>query len=214
MYRDAVISHPGNGGLTYDRDRAYAVVIEGPEDEETVSVRHGGRGDSDWAPKYPPREVEGTEDILRYKVTRKDARVGKGVFKVMRTMASPDEDRKVVRVFRAWKTVWENAPLGGVRYEGLYRVTNYSIRLSPPNEWTYIFTLAREEAQAPLSTITHIPTPEQMDDWEDYQAMGRQPLKTPQYEVARIHTGMGGLKFVDEKDANERDSGYFSLRNG
>ena len=93
-----------------------------------------------------------------------------------------------------------------------YRVTTYSVQLVPPNAWTYTFTLARGENQQPLSTITQIPTSQQMDDWEDYLAMGQQPITVPQYEATRIQTGIGGLKMVDAQGANERDSGYFSLK--
>ena len=91
-----------------------------------------------------------------------------------------------------------------------YRVASYSISLSPPQSWTYTFTLVRESSQPPFSSIQHIPNAEQMDDWEDYQALSK-GVKTPLIEVTKRPTGIGGLRLQSEIEKAERDSGYFSV---
>ena len=57
------------------------------------------------------------------------------------TLAS--DTPKHVRVLRSHRLQSPLAPKAGVRYDGLFSVKGYGLKLTPPNEWTYSFELER-----------------------------------------------------------------------
>ena len=137
VYRDAVISHPGKGGLTYDQNMAYAVLLDTPEEGVNVHLERPEKYNDPYGkggPENSKNEVGDTfvsprangqgeqssfGKTIKYSVLKKDPKTGKGVVKLMRTMASLDPEKKVVRLFRSWRAPIEGSPRGGVRYEGL-----------------------------------------------------------------------------------------------
>lgn len=52
-------------------------------------------------------------------------------------------------------------------------VVRYSIRLCPPNNWCYSFTLHRlgHDHQCTLASALHVPKPSMLDDWADYKRL-------------------------------------------
>ena len=50
---------------------------------------------------------------------------------------------KHVRVLRSYKLQSPLAPNAGIRYDGLYLLQGYGLKLTPPNEWAYTFHLKR-----------------------------------------------------------------------
>ena len=73
-----------------------------------------------------------------------------------------------------------------------YHLTSYSVHLAPLNEWTYTFTLHREDNQPSLNSVLHIPVSDQYDDWEDFLALRDTDFET---EENAIDTGLslGGV---------------------
>ena len=169
--------------------------------------------------------------ILRYAAPSRDV----GVFKLMNTISS--SERAAVRVLRSYKLDSPIAPIGGLRYDGLYRVTSYGISLTPSpslppgrDTWHYNFTLQREPNQDSLEKALAHPIAEELDDWENYQrakaaergkATYRESRMTEAREmrvsIISLQEMIGGLTASGELDravavmaqVRERDSGYF-----
>ena len=168
--------------------------------------------------------AESKTGILRYKAPSRD----RAVFKLMHTISS--SERQVVRVLRSCKLDSPMAPIGGLRYDGLYRVTSYGISLTHfPEKWHYTFTLQREPGQESLEKALVHPIAEELDDWKDYQrtkaaergkASYKESRKTEAREmkeaiislqemIASVKTGnLDGTAAMDKGES--RDSGYFS----
>ena len=128
------------------------------------------------------------------------------------------------------------APKGGLRYDGLYRVTSYGISLTPSpsfpfelDKWHYDFTLQREPFQDSLEKALAHPIAEELDDWKAYQRVkaaerGRASYKESRRTEARemreavvsLQEMIGGVReeSSEETVVMERgesgDSGYFS----
>lgn len=213
-YRDGIIDETAHG-ITADEHGAYAIVLTGSCETDL-----------------------GRERDIRYMAAVDDP----GVWRLTKTMLREDAEEKVVRVLRSWRLRSKIAPRAGLRYDGLYvshfsrkphmrcpktqcyhsyRVTSFSVHLSPPNTWHTAFTLSRIDAQPSLLPALHIPTSDQLDDWRDYQRlklidrgddfamlheMLAQPVETPD-EVG----GGGAYNLKDGRQGSE-DSGYFSRR--
>ncbi|KAL8674031.1 MAG: hypothetical protein Q9168_001563 [Polycauliona sp. 1 TL-2023] len=140
-----------------------------------------------------------------------------GVSKLMATING--EQRSTIRVLRSWRLRSSLAPAAGLRYDGLYRVTGYGVKLSPGSEgsediWRYTFHLKREGGQESMEKVLGIPMPDQLDDWEDYRAG---PMYSPDEEVAeQMDEGVEERKrrYTISEDIGVRqgsiDSGYFS----
>ena len=161
--------------MTWDEDRAYALVLGAALEKDEVAPTRSSVYDSPAISRSNMWKVFAWKQASEYDsgstVKVRIARSDQGVFKLMRTMAGSDQTKNVVRIFRHvyWKGKY--APKGGVRYDGLYRPIAYSVHLSPPSDWTYIFVLERELSQPSLRSILHVPISEQMDDWEDFLAL-------------------------------------------
>ena len=75
----------------------------------------------------------------------------------------------------------------------------YSVHLSPPSGWKYIFALERELSQPSLTSVLHVPISEQMDDWEDFLAMedGRQETAELMSRERPAHVPPNGERIRD-----------------
>ncbi|CAD6574376.1 MAG: hypothetical protein ASARMPREDX12_006570 [Alectoria sarmentosa] len=190
-YRDGIIDETSHG-ITANERGAYAIVLAG-----SCEMDLGRNGE------------------IRYEAGINDP----GVFKLTKTMLREDPEEKVVRVLRSWKLRSKNAPKAGLRYDGLYRILSFSVRLSPPNTWHTAFTLSRLPTQPSLLQALHIPTSDQLDDWKDYQrlklvdrgddfAVLREILAQPQGAGEELDDGDG----MNNGRHGSEDSGYFSRR--
>ncbi|MCJ1378322.1 hypothetical protein MMC17_001419 [Xylographa soralifera] len=105
------------------------------------------------------------ENIFRYWASPKDP----GCLQLMKNVHS----RKLVRVLRSWRLYSSLAPKAGLRYDGLYRVSGYGVKLIVnilgEDEWQYTFVLERYRDQAGLDRALCHPTADEMDDWRDYK---------------------------------------------
>ncbi|MCJ1434142.1 hypothetical protein MMC27_003508 [Xylographa pallens] len=111
-------------------------------------------------------EVEtNDENVFRYWASQKDL----GCLQLMKNVHS----REMVRVLRSWRLYSRLAPKAGVRYDGLYRVSGYGVKLMVnilgEDEWQYSFVLERYHDQAGLDRALCHPTADEMDDWRDYK---------------------------------------------
>lgn len=212
-YRDGIIDETAHG-ITADEHGAYAIVLTGSCETDL-----------------------GRERDIRYMAAVDDP----GVWRLTKTMLREDPEEKVVRVLRSWRLRSKIAPKAGLRYDGLYvshfsrkpptrcsntqvyhsyRVTSFSVHLSPPSTWQTAFTLSRIRTQPSLLPALNVPTSDQLDDWRDYQRLKlvdrgddfamlheilAQPVGTPE-EV--------GGEAYDRNDGRHgsEDSGYFSRR--
>ncbi|KAL8818182.1 MAG: hypothetical protein Q9223_003124 [Gallowayella weberi] len=139
-----------------------------------------------------------------------------GVFKLMATINGGE--RAKIRVLRSWRLQSPNAPAAGIRYDGLYQVTGYGVKLVRGSEgkkdtWRYTFHIKRDPCQASMDKALAVPMPDQLDDWEDYRAG---PIYSPDVErVEEMYEGVEERKrryTIGEDTARmgSIDSGYFS----
>lgn len=82
---------------------------------------------------------------------------------------------KNVRVLRGHHLESLLAPIAGVRYDGLYRITQYTlmdVKGAPrgaPIEYVMTLNMSRVSAQLPIAEVERIPTPSDLDLWKLYQ---------------------------------------------
>lgn len=82
---------------------------------------------------------------------------------------------KVLRGFRL-KSMY--APVAGLRYDGLYILRSWSLKLDQATEiYSMRLTLERLSGQTPIEEILHIPRPSQLDDWSLYEKLERERIK-------------------------------------
>ncbi|KAI9721835.1 MAG: hypothetical protein M1812_002171 [Candelaria pacifica] len=145
----------------------------------------------------------GRPDMIVYKATSID----RGKFMLMRNLKS----RLCVRILRSWKqdSVW--APRAGVRYDGLYAVTGYGIKLNTiqKDEWVYTFKLTREDGQPSLESALRHPTAEEYSEWKDYEK-GRDGYEDDKRPLTTVMTEMTlPIKEEIERPAEDNE-GYFA----
>ncbi|KAL8730240.1 MAG: hypothetical protein Q9166_004217 [cf. Caloplaca sp. 2 TL-2023] len=140
-----------------------------------------------------------------------------GAFKLMTTING--EERRKIRVLRSWRLISSLAPAAGIRYDGLYRVTGYGVKLVPGSEgnndsWRYTFHLMRESCQDSMEKALAVPMPDQLDDWEDYRV--GPTYSTDEELIEEVYEGVEEQKrryTIGENTAGRFgsiDSGYFS----
>ena len=109
-------------------------------------------------------------------------------------MGDSNSADSTIRVLRSHRLQSPLAPKAGIRYDGLYRLLGCGVKLNPPREWHYSFTLARlgsakavvggieqhekddihslelEQAyqRSLANLVSGVPTSDMMDDWKDY----------------------------------------------
>ncbi|KAK3380231.1 PUA-like domain-containing protein [Lasiosphaeria ovina] len=77
-----------------------------------------------------------------------------------------------IRILRGYQLRSPHAPSGGVRYDGLWKLTNYRHKLDVNTEiYRLELTLARVDGQPPMSELAKIPTPSQLDEWHLYEKL-------------------------------------------
>lgn len=175
-------------------------------------------------------DLETKSGILHYKAPSPD----RGVFKLMNTISG--SEREAVRVLRSCKLDSPYAPIGGLRYDGLYRIKSYGIFLthhfpSGRDKWHYDFILQREPSQDSLEKALAHPIAEELDDWKDYQRIAAAERGKASYRASRrteeremrdvvvsLQEMIGGTRTGDPDEAVDMqrgesgDSGYFSRK--
>jgi hypothetical protein len=139
-----------DGGTTYDKHGAYALLLKGTGEIEAAS-----------------------EECFTYRVPQND----KGKFRL--TSATP-KSRDPVRVLRSHSinSVW--SPRAGVRYEGLYSIKGWSIKQAPSSDvaggqWKegdilFDVRFARTDS-VPMEVVTKRPTATEVDDYAEYKRL-------------------------------------------
>ncbi|CAN9123172.1 unnamed protein product [Alternaria alternata] len=139
-----------NGGTTYDKHGAYALLLKDTGEIEAAS-----------------------EQRFTYRVPQTD----KGKFRL--TSATP-KSRDPVRVLRSHSinSVW--GPKAGVRYEGLYSVKGWSIKQAKSSdlageqwkEGDILFDVKFERTDSvPMDVVTKRPTATEVDDYAEYKRL-------------------------------------------
>lgn len=105
---------------------------------------------------------------------------------------------KVIRGFRL-KSVY--APQAGIRYDGLYNITSWSIKLCPCTDlYTLKVVLERLPRQKPMREILQIPKPSQLDDWAWYEKLEKEAIEQREGAVR-----LSDWQAAREKEITERD---------
>ncbi|KAL1800993.1 hypothetical protein ACET3X_001335 [Alternaria dauci] len=139
-----------NGGTTYDKHGAYALLLKDTGEIEAAS-----------------------EERFTYRVPQSD----KGKFRL--TSATP-KSRDPVRVLRSHSinSVW--GPKAGVRYEGLYSVRGWSIKQAKSSdlaggqwkEGDILFDVRFVRGDSvPMDVVTKRPTATEVDDYAEYKRL-------------------------------------------
>ncbi|KAJ4422430.1 hypothetical protein N0V82_002878 [Gnomoniopsis sp. IMI 355080] len=93
-----------------------------------------------------------------------------------------------IRILRGFRLKSLCTPKAGVRYDGMYRISSWSLKLNMASEmYTLRLTLQRLPNQIPMEDILSIPKPSQLDEWNLYE----------QLERTRIRKTEGQAKFDD-----------------
>ncbi|PSR94435.1 PUA-like domain-containing protein [Coniella lustricola] len=89
-----------------------------------------------------------------------------------------------IRILRGFRLQSVLAPAAGVRYDGLYIMQSWSLKLNMVNDmYALRLTLERMPNQGPLEQITAIPKPSQLDDWNLYEQLERTQIKNTEGQV-------------------------------
>ncbi|ORY05925.1 hypothetical protein BCR34DRAFT_42403 [Clohesyomyces aquaticus] len=141
-----------DGGICYDKNGAYALLLKDTGELEAPSL--------DW---------------LTYRCKRNDA----GRF---RLTAADANSRQPIRILRnhSLNSVW--GPKAGVRYEGLYCVSGWTVRPIRPNDiigleynvGDIVFEIKFERKDpVPLEEVLKHPTSAEIDDYTEYKRLRR-----------------------------------------
>lgn len=142
------------GGIDYDKDAAYAVVLRGSGDVEIEAA---------------------SESKFTYRCKQSD----KGRYKL--TAATP-KSRKPIRVLRchSLNSIW--GPKAGIRYEGLYKVVGWAIYTAKTDDVIgkqhragdilYEVTFERIDT-VPMAEVLKHPTAAELDDYAEYKRLRR-----------------------------------------
>ncbi|KAI9701184.1 MAG: hypothetical protein M1836_001853 [Candelina mexicana] len=145
----------------------------------------------------------GRPDMMVYRATG----TGRGKFMLMRNLNS----RACVRVLRSSRSKSEWAPRAGVRYDGLYVVTGYGVKLDTiqKDEWVYTFRLSREEGQPSMEKALRHPTAEEYNSRQAYEKE-KNGRRSAELSLRTTITQMAVLTEDVKGRAAEGDEGYFS----
>ena len=112
LFHANLISHPSLGPITFDCDRAYAVVLSSPSSPPIASPEK-------LSPKQM-RETPAWDTGAQVKFTLGGVGgLSVGAVRLIKTMKESEEGRMSVRVWRHCNWGGEWAPRGGVRYDGM-----------------------------------------------------------------------------------------------
>ncbi|KAI5367416.1 putative PUA-like superfamily, SRA-YDG superfamily protein [Septoria linicola] len=142
-YRDGIIdSGSSEGGIVCDGEAAYAVVMTGGDEV------FGGDGET-----------------IRYRARSNDP----GRY---RLSAASIESRHPIRILRSHtlNSMWK--PRTGLRYEGLYKITGWSVKHNTrTNEVDFVVKFRRLPAQAAFETVLARPWTEEVEDYREYKRL-------------------------------------------
>ncbi|KAF7189105.1 hypothetical protein HII31_09527 [Pseudocercospora fuligena] len=140
-YRDGIIDNGNSdGGVVSDGDRAYAVVLTG--------------GD----------EISGPDpNSFQYRCRDKDP----GRY---RLTAGTPESRHPIRVLRSHslRSLWK--PRAGLRYDGLHKVTGWTIKHdNKTNQMVYIVNFQRLASESSMELVLKRPWSDEIEDYTEYK---------------------------------------------
>ncbi|KAF4506864.1 hypothetical protein G6O67_006902 [Ophiocordyceps sinensis] len=101
-----------------------------------------------------------------------------------------------IRILRGYCLESPLAPSAGIRYDGLYAIRRYSLKLSNKTGLhRLVLTIERVAGQRPLHEVTAIPRPSQLDDWQLFE----------KYEGDMIRQRRGDQEFLEWKRAKAEE---------
>ncbi|KAI0878352.1 hypothetical protein GGS24DRAFT_518140 [Hypoxylon argillaceum] len=106
-----------------------------------------------------------------------------------------------IRIIRGYRLRSIFAPEAGLRYDGLYIIRQYGVKLdSNINKYRLELTLERAADQRPFDYVREVPKPSQLDDWALYQKLEGDKIKLLQGESSYLQ-----WKLEQRKEKVERD---------
>jgi len=110
-------------------------------------------------------EVRCTEDSLTYRCRAGDP----GCSRLLAGILPPKQPIRILRT-HGLHSPW--SPSAGVRYEGLYKISGYSVRSEKHQDrLTIDVTLVREPSQTPMKDVLNHPTTEEVDDFVEWKRL-------------------------------------------
>ncbi|RDA83538.1 hypothetical protein CP532_4480 [Ophiocordyceps camponoti-leonardi (nom. inval.)] len=101
-----------------------------------------------------------------------------------------------IRILRGYCLRSPLAPRAGIRYDGLYTIGQYGLKLDEETSiYRLVLTLQRAPEQRPMQKMALIPLPSQLDDWRLFQ----------KYEGDMIRQKRGEQGFVEWKTAKAEE---------
>lgn len=93
-----------------------------------------------------------------------------------------------IRILRGFRLKSTRQPRAGVRYDGLYVIHTWSIKLNVNTElYTLRLTLERVPGQRHMDDVLRIPKPSQLDDWKLYEQLERDRIRQTEGKVKFDH---------------------------
>ncbi|KAH8821746.1 hypothetical protein F5884DRAFT_768954 [Xylogone sp. PMI_703] len=107
---------------------------------------------------------------------------------------------QTIRVLRGHTLKSSDAPIEGVRYDGLYIVRRYGQTRTEGTDISHLeITLERAPGQTPMEELRRIPLPSQRDDWRQYRRMLGEDIRSREGEIA-----FKQWKIVQDAEKRER----------
>ncbi|KAF2148526.1 hypothetical protein K461DRAFT_248039, partial [Myriangium duriaei CBS 260.36] len=89
-----------------------------------------------------------------------------------RLTSATSASRQPIRVLRTHSLHSFWAPRAGIRYDGLYKVSGWSVRHSPTtNLWTYAIHFQRLSSEPPMAIALRHPLAEEVDDYTEFKRL-------------------------------------------
>ncbi|KAI6793298.1 hypothetical protein KC356_g6615 [Hortaea werneckii] len=142
LYAGIIDNSDASGGIVADANGAYAVVMT--------------EGD----------EVKGSSpDILVYRARTEDT----GRYRL--TSGTP-ESRHPVRILRSHSLRSFYAPKAGLRYDGLHKVSGWTVRTDPQSKQVvYEITFTRLASEPSMTEVQRRPFAEEVEDYKEYKRL-------------------------------------------
>ncbi|KAF4585661.1 hypothetical protein GQ602_004966 [Ophiocordyceps camponoti-floridani] len=101
-----------------------------------------------------------------------------------------------IRILRGYCLRSPLAPKAGIRYDGLYSIRQYGLKLDDETGlYRVVLTLERVPGQRPMVEVVTIPLPSQIDDWQLFE----------KYEADMVRQKRGEQAFVEWKTAKAEE---------
>ncbi|KAI7012539.1 hypothetical protein D0867_14889 [Hortaea werneckii] len=142
LYAGIIDNSDANGGVVADANGAYAVVMT--EGDEV-------KGSSPDKFVYRAR----ADDTGRYRLT-----------------AGTPESRQPVRILRSHSLRSFYAPKAGLRYDGLHKVSGWTVRTDPQSKQVvYDISFTRLASEPSMSQVQRRPFAEEVEDYKEYKRL-------------------------------------------